>query len=124
MLNTAAEKYSDNAYVSEKKESGWQSKTYSEVNKESKLIAYGLVNLGFEKEDKVAILAEGRMNWVIGEYGLLKAACTAVPLSIKLMPEEILFRINHSDSKAIVVSRNTFAKVAAIWKSINSKRNK
>ncbi len=118
MLEAAAQKYASVAYVSEKKDSGWVNKTYSDVNKDSKLMAYGLLELGFGKGDKIAILAEGRMNWVIGEYGLLKAGCTAVPLSIKLMPEEILFRLNHSDSKAIVISRNLIEKISPIWQKI------
>jgi long-chain acyl-CoA synthetase len=124
MLETAAQKYASIAYVSEKKDAGWVNKTYSDVNKESKLMAYGLLDLGFGKGDKIAILAEGRMNWVIGEYGLLKAGCTAVPLSIKLMPEEILFRLNHSDSKAIIISRNLIEKLSPIWQKILCKKFK
>jgi len=121
MLNTAAEKYPNVAYLSEKKQNDWISKTYSEANKDSKLMAYGLIESGFQKDDKIAILAEGRINWVVGEYALLKAGCTAVPLSIKLMPEEILFRLNHSDSKAIICSRNLIEKLSPIWAKINHK---
>jgi len=124
MLDAAAQKYPNKPYVSEKKENGWVNKTYSEVNKESKLIAYGLLEYGFHAGDKIAILAEGRMNWVIGEYGVLKTGCTAVPLSIKLMPEEVLFRLNHSDSKAIITSRNLIEKISPIWSKIHCKNFK
>lgn len=124
MLNQAAEKFPEVAYLSEKKDEGWVKKTYSEANRDSKYMAYGLLELGFEKNDKIAILAEGRINWVVGEYGLLKAGCTAVPLSIKLIPEEILFRVNHSDSKAIITSRNLIEKLNPIWEKIKHKNFK
>ena len=39
----------------------------------------------------------------------------SVPLSIKLLPEEISFRINHSDTKVFVISENTLEKVISEW---------
>jgi long-chain acyl-CoA synthetase len=44
---------------------------------------------GVQRGDRVAILAEGSPQWVITELGVLLAGGIAVPLSIKLNPEEI-----------------------------------
>ncbi len=115
MLRNSAEKYPGTAYTNQKGDGGWVGLTYPEVLHESRFLAAGLYQLGIQKGDKVAILAEGRNRWITGEYGILFAGGTTVPLSIKLMPDEVLFRLNHSESKAIIVSRNTFEKVASIW---------
>ncbi|MDD4644989.1 MAG: AMP-binding protein [Bacteroidales bacterium] len=115
MLRTSAEKYPKTAYTNQKGDDGWVGLTYPGMLHEARFLAAGLYELGLEKGDKVAILAEGRNRWLSGEYGILFAGGTTVPLSIKLMPDEVLFRLNHSESKAIIVSKNTFEKVASIW---------
>ena len=120
MLDDAAKKYANSPYLSQKGENGWYAKTFKESNQESDYLAIGLMRLGINKSDKIAILAEGRIYWVTTEYAILKAGAVSVPLSIKLVPEEILFRINHSDSKAIVLSRNSFEKAAPIWSQIKA----
>jgi len=115
MLRSSAEKYPKTPYTNQKGDNGWVGLTYPEVLHESRFLAAGLHQMGIEKGDKVSILAEGRNRWITSEYGVLFAGGTTVPLSIKLMPEEVLFRLNHSETKAIIVSRNTFEKVASIW---------
>ncbi len=115
LLEAASKKYYDKPYTSEKTDKGWISKTFSQINLESDYFALSLLNNGFFKDDKIAILAEGRINWIVGEFGILKNRCISVPLSIKLLPEEILFRLTHSDSKAIITSRNNIEKILKIF---------
>ena len=42
------------------------------------------------------------------------AGCVSVPLSIKLLGEEIPFRLNHSEAKAILTTKNQLKKVARV----------
>lgn len=118
MLQTAAKDYSSTIYMGEKLDTGWSTKTFSEIDSESSHIAAYLIDKGIQKGDNIAILSEGRTHWVRSEYGILKSGAAAVPLSIKLLPEEVLFRLNHSEAKAIFVSRNSFDKIAPIWDKI------
>ncbi len=114
MLDEAAVTFRNDPYVVQKEENGWEPRTFHEVNCESDLFARGLISRGMKKDDKVAILSEGRRDWVISEFGILKAQCISVPLSIKLLEEEIPFRLNHSESAAVVVSENSLDKVLGI----------
>lgn len=120
MLNNAAIEYKNTPYTFQKGDEGYYSKTYFEVKSDSKYLASSLIELGFVKNDKIAILSEGRINWVTGEFSILQTGCISVPLSIKLLPEEVLFRLNHSESKAILVTRNTFEKIIPIWNKIKA----
>ncbi len=124
MLKTAVEKYGKVAYTGEKQDAGWTTKTFAQVDTESNYIASYLIDNGINKNDNIAILSEGRTYWVIGEYGILKAGASAVPLSIKLLPEEVLFRLNHSEAKAIIISRNSINKLAPIWNKLKEKNFK
>ena len=78
-------------------------------------IGAGLMALGVQKGEKVALLSEGRNMWVLGELGILYAGAVNVPLSIKLEESnDLLFRLKHSDSKYIMVSGTQLPKIRKI----------
>lgn len=100
----SAEKYSSNVYMWEKPQDKYEGTTYNEAKKQVYEFAAGLINLGIKKGDRLSLISEGRNSWVLGELGILYAGAVNVPLSVKLTPEEIKFRINHSESKMILTS--------------------
>lgn len=110
MLREAAQQHHNTAYVNQKGDQGWEFKTFPQVLELSGFFAMALVEAGFKANDRIALLAEGRNDWVITEFGILRAACINVPLSIKLLPEEINFRLKHAACRAIIVSANTIEK--------------
>jgi long-chain acyl-CoA synthetase len=100
----SVEKFSNNVYLWEKPNEKYEGTTYGEARKQVYEFAAGLIAAGIKKGDRVSLISEGRNNWVIGELGVLYAGATNVPLSVKLNPEEIKFRIMHSESRMILVS--------------------
>ncbi|MEA4917353.1 AMP-dependent synthetase/ligase [Proteiniphilum sp.] len=106
LLNESVEKYGDNPYLYEaRKGTEYISLTYKQVQEQSRQFAAGLIALGIEAGDRIALISEGKNNWVIGELGILHAGAISVPLSVKLQTEQDLsFRINHSDCVAVLAS--------------------
>jgi long-chain acyl-CoA synthetase len=100
----SAEKFESNVYLWEKPQDKYEGTTYGETKKQVYEFAAGLLNLGIRKGDRLSLVSEGRNNWVIGELGILYAGAVNVPLSVKLTPDEIKFRINHSESRMVLVS--------------------
>jgi len=121
LLHFAAGRYGDKAYLAQKQEGRWITTSYKEADKISDSFAVAMLVHGIGRGENYAILAEGQSSWVLGEFGLLKAGCVAVPLSTKLSPEEIYFRLDHSEAKAILVSENNFSKVAEILPKLEKK---
>ncbi len=121
LLHEGARNFADLPYLGEKSGDTYTTTSYIETDRLSLAFAGGLVLHGFKKGDNISILSEGRTSWVIGEFGILKAGCTSVPLSTKLSPDEILFRLDHSESKAIFISENNFQKVVAVLESTKLK---
>lgn len=121
LLHEGARIYGDQPYLGEKNGDAYTTTSYIEADRQSLAFGAALVLKGFKKGDNIAILSEGRTAWVIGEFGLLKAGCVSVPLSTKLSGDEILFRLDHSESRAILVSENNFLKVADILGRTNRK---
>jgi len=111
LLNDGAKNHGDLPYLGGKTDSGWVTHSFKDVNRLSSNFAAALIKMGFKKGDNICLLSEGRPAWVICEFGLLKAGCTSVPLSTKLLEDEITFRVEHSESKAFLVSENNFQKV-------------
>ena len=104
LLERSCSKFPDNVYLWEKRDGKYQPSTYSEVKQQVMYVAAGMMAVGLEKGDRVALLSEGCNAWVYGELGLLYAGGTNVPLSIKLTPKEVVFRVNHSGARYLIVS--------------------
>jgi long-chain acyl-CoA synthetase len=114
LFETAVQKYPDNVYLWEKKGGKYEGTTYSETRRQVLNLAAGLVEIGFKKGDRAALVADGRNDWIISELGILYAGGINVPLSIRLETNEIAFRIKHSGTKIIFVSKLHAAKIEEI----------
>jgi long-chain acyl-CoA synthetase len=110
----SAEKYESNVYLWEKPQDKYEGTTYGETKKQVYEFAAGLITLGIRKGDRLSLISEGRNNWVIGELGMLYTGAMNVPLSVKLTPDEIKFRINHSESRMVLVSSLQAGKLKAV----------
>jgi long-chain acyl-CoA synthetase len=111
MMDEAASRWGDHPYALKKGTSEWSPVSFTEARTRSQEFAAWLVSKGFVKGDRLAILAEGSPEWIMAEGGVLCAACVSVPLSIKLLSEEIPFRLDHSEAKAILTTKNQLEKV-------------
>jgi len=100
----SVENFSSNVYLWEKPADKYEGTTYGETKKQVYEFAAGLMNLGVKQGDRLSLISEGRNSWVIGELGIFYSGALNVPLSTKLNPEEIKFRLNHSESKMILTS--------------------
>ncbi len=114
LLARAAVEYRDRAYVAKKTDAGWVSLTFGDVRVRARRFAAWLLRQGFAKGDRFALLADGSPEWVVAELGVLLAAGVSVPLSFKLLPEEIPFRLDHSGAEFLAVSRHTSEKCCSI----------
>jgi long-chain acyl-CoA synthetase len=124
LLDQAAEKYANYSYASHKTQEGWQSFTYKQVKELSMRLAESLHSIGIRPDDSVAILSEGSPMWIIAEYAILSLGAISIPLSVKLLPSELPYRLNHSESKAIFVSWNNLDKVLSIYADLDYNQTK
>ncbi len=124
ILRDSIKKFGNNLFLFDKTNSGWQGTGLEDLDRQSDYIAAALLNLGLKRGDKVALLSEGRTDWVISEFGIVKAGCISIPLSVKLNPSEIVFRLNHSAAKAFFISKNNINKLFSIRKDIDTRKIK
>ena len=108
-------KYSDLTFLREKVDGVWTETSFRSTREEAYKIGAGLIELGLKKGDKVSLLSQGRNLWITSELGILYAGGVNVPLSIKLTEStDLLFRIQHSESRYVIVSEQQIPKIRSI----------
>ncbi len=107
--------FSELTFLREKVNGVWTETSFRETREEAYKIGAGLYQLGLRKGDKVSLLSQGRNLWITSELGILYAGGVNVPLSIKLTEStDLLFRIQHSDSRYVIVSEQQLPKIRNI----------
>jgi len=115
LFETSVSKFPDNIYLWEKQNGKFEGTTYRQTHDFVFRFGAGLMALGLQKGDRVGLISEGRNAWIISELGILYAGGINVPLSVKLdSGSELKFRLAHSGSKMIIVSKGHAAKVEEI----------
>lgn len=118
LFERSCEMFPDKPYLWEKKDGEYAATTYTGVKREVLNFAGALCMLGLERGDRVALLSEGCNKWAYSELGMLYAGGVNVPLSIKLTDGEIVFRVEHSQARFLIVSSNFLNRVKGIEKQI------
>jgi long-chain acyl-CoA synthetase len=103
LLPRAAEMYGPAAAVKYKEGDQWVDRTFAEVREIVRPLAFGLVTLGIEKGDRVAILGNTRPEWTYFDFAALSIGATVVPIYQTNSPEECRYVLENSDSKVVVV---------------------
>jgi long-chain acyl-CoA synthetase len=75
--------------------------SYAELGVVSRGIARGLIALGVEVGDRVAILGSTRAEWTLADCGTLCAGAVVVPVYHTNSPEECAYVLGHSEARAI-----------------------
>jgi long-chain acyl-CoA synthetase len=109
------DRFHDNVFLREKTGEKYTGTTYSETRNHVHRFAAGLIALGINPGDRIALISEGRNAWVISELGILFTGAINVPISVKLTePEELKFRLNHSGAQMVIASGNQASRIREI----------
>ena len=111
-------RFPNHVFLREKVGEQWTETTYTQTRNEGRVYAAGFMALGLQKGEKVSLLSEGKNLWILSELGILYAGGVNVPLSGKLEAPDVEFRVNHSDSRFVVVSRQQLSKIRQIRANI------
>lgn len=85
-------------------ETGWRSLSNQAFQTTIETVAIGLLDLGLEKGDRVALLMHSDVNFCITDLGCLLANLVNVPIDLTQTLEHIIFVLQHSEAKVLIVS--------------------
>ncbi len=96
-----------------------ESLTYAEVWRIVKELSAGLMELGFEKGDRAAVMAHTCPQWVHADYSILSAAGVTVCIYPTLTENETAYILKDSGSKILYVQGNEqLKKIINVWDQI------
>ncbi len=108
-------KYSDNVFLWEKTSDKYEGLKYTGMRDLVHKFGAGLISFGIQKGDRIALISEGRVNWIASELGMLYAGAIDVPITTKIEElNDLKFRLVHSGCKMVVVSQNQAQKIRKI----------
>lgn len=76
--------------------------TYQEIHQRSNQVANVLLQLGIQKQERVAIFLERSVESIIVMLGILKAGGTYVPIDVKYPPERIQYILQDSQARVLI----------------------
>lgn len=79
----------------------WETLTWDEFDRLTDQLAHGLLSLGLSAGDRVALMSRSRMEWVLADLAILKAAGCTVTVHSNAVAEHVQHIL--SDSGAAVV---------------------
>lgn len=93
---------------------GATSLAYAELASQVRAFASGLMELGLERSDRVAIYLEKRVETVVASFGAPAAGGVFVPLNPLLKPDQVAFILRDCDVKVLVTSPDRLALLASV----------
>ena len=104
LLLRNAERWGDGRVALREKELGiWRETTWAAYLENVRRFALGLIQLGFERGDKLAIVGDNRPEWVVAELAAQALGGASVGLYQDAVASELAFVIDHSDARIVVV---------------------
>jgi len=87
-----------------KKEYGiWNRVSWNVYGEQVRTVAAGLIVLGLERGERVAILGDNRPEWVICHLAAMSAGFVTCGIYSTSAPEEVAYVVGHSESKILFV---------------------
>ena len=81
---------------------GWTSVTWQQVGDRVDLIAAGLISLGINPEERVALASGTRYEWVVVDFGILAAGAATTTVYPTTHAEDVAFIVANSGSRIVV----------------------
>jgi long-chain acyl-CoA synthetase len=111
----AAEQFGDHVAVKHKVDGAWQDVTFAQVGEVVREIGLGLIALGLQPGERVAILANTRPEWAYASFAVSAAGGVVVPIYPTNSPEECEWVAGNSESVMVVCEdASQVAKVVAV----------
>lgn len=87
-----------------KSDGKWIKYSTREYKEYSRWFAYGLLELGFRKGDKIATITNNRPEWNFADIGMAMAGVIHVPVYTSMNTAEYKYIIDHSDARMVIIS--------------------
>ncbi|MGN0097182.1 MAG: AMP-dependent synthetase/ligase [Corynebacterium sp.] len=79
----------------------WEAVTWAELGAQASEVAGGLMSLGIEAEERVAIASSTRYEWALANYGIMYASAATVTVYPTTVADDVAFILDDSGSRVV-----------------------
>ena len=102
------ENHKDTFKLSVKRRGKWEDYSAEQYYNYVNEFSMGLLEMGFQKGDKILTMSNNRPEWNIVDMGMTQIGAVHVPIYTNLVDDEILYILEHSEAKMVIVSSAVF----------------
>lgn len=112
---TACEKLGPLPALRFKSDGLWRYFSWNDYRRQADQVAAGLLELGVQPGDRIAILSENRWEWLVADHAILSTGAVDVPIHAPSTPAQIQYQLEHSGTCGVIVSTPAqWEKVASV----------
>ncbi|MER3396526.1 MAG: long-chain fatty acid--CoA ligase [Acidimicrobiia bacterium] len=110
MFHEQVERLGDRAALKRRRQGGlWESITWNEYYRAVREFGLGLVSMGFEPGQMMAVFSNNRPEWHMADLGCMTMGGVTVPIYQTSASDQIVYILNHSEARYIVCENTGFA---------------
>jgi len=101
LFRECAERWPDNVALEIQRRDRIESITYAEARRMTESVGRWLTESGFQRDARIAILADNHPRWITAYLGIIAAGCTAVPLDTAFHADQVAKLLQDSGSSLL-----------------------
>jgi long-chain acyl-CoA synthetase len=90
----------------------WRSMSWKDVRDEVMAFGMGLIAIGLDKGDRVAVFSESIPRWIVADQAIQSCGAVGVPLYPTLTDDELAYMTGDSGSRIVIASNQEKAEMA------------
>src|SRR5262245_27180192 len=102
LLAVQAERSGDRVALREKRYGIWQQVTWAEYAAHVRAVCLGLVALGLERGDRVAVICGNRPAWLYTELAVQAAGAVPLGIFVDSLPDHVQRILEHSEARFVL----------------------
>src|SRR3954451_11386227 len=115
IIGLAAERYGEQPAARFKRDGEWCNVSFTQLHETVSEISRGLIDLGLQAGDRVALLCTTRVEWSYADFGITCAGACVVPIYPSNSPDECAWVAGNSESRFVICEdASQVAKIVAV----------
>ncbi len=111
-------KLKDKSLFWHKKNGNWVSISWKEAGRQINILSKFLKTIEINKGDRVSIISKNSPFWCIADLAIMKIGAITVPAYTTSNENELLYLLNHSESKIALLDEEAYLKIKKIKKKL------
>ena len=111
-------KLRDKSLFWHKENDNWISISWNEADRQINILSEFLKKIEINKGDKVSLISKNSPFWCISDLAIMKIGAITVPAYTTSNENELLYLLNHSESKLALLDEEAYLKIKKIQKKL------